>query len=68
MKSVFSKYLLKDDKLNYKLIWRDLATDITGWDAQKRRETQYHLIQDWFQERVSDSAKGRVSERESILF
>jgi hypothetical protein len=68
MKGVFDKYLHTDGSLDYQSVWKDMA-DITGWDAQKRREIQYRLIDEWFHSREqSDSAKGNVSTRESILF
>jgi|TARA_R100000750_G_C2342737_1_gene94887 hypothetical protein len=64
----FEEYLLGDGKLDYQKVWKDIA-NITGWDAQRRREIQYRHIEDWFQSREqSDSAKGKVSERESIPF
>lgn len=68
MEGVFDKYLKNDGRLNYQLVWKDMAK-ITGWDAQKRREIQYRLIEEWFHSRgQSDSAKGKVSDREVIPF
>jgi len=56
----FNKYIKGDGKLNYQLLYEDLA-DITGFWHDARRKSYYNAVTEWYdKEHTSD-------DRESII-
>ena len=60
----YSKYLKTNGKLDFQLLWKDLA-DITGFWHEPRRKSYYEAVTEWYEQHTSDD-RSKQSEDKGV--
>ncbi len=61
----YNKYIKSDGKLNYQLLYEDLA-DITGFWHDVRRKSHYEAVTEWYKEKHTSTDRDSSNNIKSV--